>query len=155
MLARRKERLAAIHIARKQTCPDDAAYRALLEGSAGVSSASDIETDEQFQAVMAAFTALGFIYGKSTRKKLPVRDDQQGTLCTERQLYYIKGLWELASRAKDERSLRAIVKRIGHVDDLRFLKMSAASAVILALRDICWKSGFNPDGPVSISKGMK
>jgi hypothetical protein len=38
-----------------------------------------------------------------------------------------------------------MVKRIGKVDDIAFLPRHAAQAVILALRDICWKAGFNPD----------
>jgi hypothetical protein len=66
-------------------------------------------------------------------------------MISQRQEYYIKGLWALASRAKDEKSLRKIIKRIAKVDDIRFLPRKAASAVILALRDICWKAGINPD----------
>jgi hypothetical protein len=63
----------------------------------------------------------------------------------ERQEYYIRGLWALAGRAKDEKSLRRMVKRIGKTGDIRFLSRQAARAVIPALRDICRKAGFNPD----------
>jgi len=154
-MERRKEKLAIIHLARKDRGLDEVAYRALLAGAAGVVSSSAIETEDQFSAVMRAFAALGFVRKPATRKNLPIRPEQQGNYASKRQLYYIKGLWELASRARDEKSLRAMVKRIGKVDDLRFLEPRAASAVILALRDICWKTGLNPDHPTPRAKEMK
>jgi hypothetical protein len=147
MLRNRKERLALIHLARKDRGLDEEAYRAILAGAAGVDSASLIESEEQFEEVMRAFANLGFQRSPAKKKKLPVHEEQQGNFCTTNQIYYIKGLWELASRAKDEASLRAMVKRIGKVDDLRFLTKGAASKLILALRDICWKAHINPDGP--------
>jgi hypothetical protein len=66
---------------------------------------------------------------------------------TARQEYYIRGLWDLASRKKDAESLRKMVYRIGGVDGIRFLKKEDAQKVILALRDIAGKAGFDPDGP--------
>jgi hypothetical protein len=145
-LENRKEKLAIIHLARKDRGLDDDAYRALLSGAAGIESAADLTTVAQFNAIMAAFSTLGFVR-KPARKKLPVRQDQQGDYCSPRQLYYIKGLWELASRSKTEAALTSLLKRIAHVDDMRFLSPKAASAVILALKDICRKAGFNPDHP--------
>jgi hypothetical protein len=50
-------RLAIIHVAKKQLGLDDEAYRAILSG-AGVASSREIATTAQFNAVMAAFTAL-------------------------------------------------------------------------------------------------
>ena len=145
----RSTRLALIHLARKELDLDEEAYRAILEGAAGVSSAAAIETEAQFDEVLLAFKNLGFVRKPATRKRLPLTEANipDKKRATSRQLYYIKGLWELASRAKDEKSLRAMVKRIGKVDDLRFLDRPSASSLILALRDICWKAGFNPDGP--------
>ncbi|OHD25604.1 MAG: hypothetical protein A2Y38_00295 [Spirochaetes bacterium GWB1_59_5] len=141
----KKRWIAVLHVARKDRGLDECAYRALLEGATGVSSASDIKTAAQYDDAMAAFKALGFRFKPTARKRLPVVDAERNNLCTERQRYYIKGLWELASRARDERSLRAMLKRIGGVDDLRFLTKKAASALILALRTIAWKAGYNPD----------
>jgi hypothetical protein len=139
-----KSRLAIIHLAKKRLGLDEDAYRAILSG-AGVSSAKDIESDTQFNTVMAAFARLGFL--PSGRRGNRYRSTVSGIpgMISRRQEYYIKGLWALASRAKDEQSLRRMVKRIGKVDDITFLSRSAASALILALRDICWKAGFNPD----------
>jgi hypothetical protein len=151
MLINRKARLALIHLARKDRGLDDVAYRALLAGAAGISSAAEIERENQFEDIMRAFANLGFQRQVASNKrirapKLPGR--RPGDFATTRQIYYINGLWELASRAKDEKSLRAMVKRIGKVDDINFLKKPAASSLILALRDICWKAGINPDGPI-------
>ncbi|MDR0557353.1 MAG: hypothetical protein LBG43_05730 [Treponema sp.] len=47
---------------------------------------------------------------------------------------------------QDERSLRRLIKRIGKVDDIRFLERKNAQKLILALRDITEKAGCNPDG---------
>jgi len=142
----RKTRLAIIHLAKKQTGIDEEAYRAVLSG-AGVSSAGDIATDRQFNLVMDAFTLLGFSparHGSANKYRSAVPGTSPGMI-SRRQERYIKGLWDLASRAKDERSLRLMIKRIGKVDNISFLSRRNASAVILALRDICWKAGYNPD----------
>jgi hypothetical protein len=60
---------------------------------------------------------------------------------TARQEYYIRGLWDLASRKKDVASQRAMTRRVGGADDIRFLRKKDAGKVILALRDICRKAG--------------
>jgi hypothetical protein len=136
--------LAIIHVAKKQLGLDEDAYRAILSG-AGVDSAGDITTSAQFNSVMTAFTKLGF---KSKGAGVKYQNTAAGTnpaFISKRQEYYIRGLWALASRARDEKSLRRMVKRIGKTDDIRFLPRMAAQAVILALRDICRKAGFNPD----------
>lgn len=137
-----------IHVAKKETNIDDEAYRAILSG-VGVESSTEIAFVDQFSAVMDAFKRLGFRYreltrtGKGQKRKATVEGNPD--FITKRQEYYIKGLWSLASRSKDEKSLKALIKRIGHVDEIRFLPRKSASAVIQALRDICWKAGYNPD----------
>jgi hypothetical protein len=139
----KRTQLAIIHVAKKQLGLDEEAYRAVLSG-AGVYSAKEIETDTQFNTVMSAFQQLGFVSSWSGGLKRNTVSSSPGMISL-RQEYYIKGLWALASRAKNEQSLRRIVKRIGKVDDISFLSRRNASAVILALRDIYWKAGFNPD----------
>ena len=138
-------RLAIIHVAKKQLGLDEEAYRAILSG-AGVASAADIATDAQFNNVMAAFAALGFKPRGAGARYKSAAAGTNPALISKRQEYYIRGLWDLASRAKDEKSLRRIIRRIGKTDDIRFLPRRAAQAVILALRDICRKAGYNPDG---------
>jgi len=139
----KKTQISIIHVAKKQLDLDDITYRAILSG-AGLASSKDIETDAQFNTVMNAFQQLGF---KSTSRYNWRQNTVSGNpgMISKRQEYYIKGLWALASRVKDEAGLRKIIKRIGKVDDISFLRKRSASAVILALRDICWKAGFNPD----------
>ena len=131
-----------IHIAKAKTSLDDEAYRALLWGAAGVDSATQIRTSQQYAAVMAGFANLGFTVKK---RKVESQTTRPANMITARQEYYIRGLWDLASRAKDERSLRGICKRITGVDDLSFCPKSKASALILALRDIAKKAGYDPD----------
>ena len=130
-----------IHIAKAKTGLDDEAYRALLWGAAGVDSASQIRISQQYNAVMAGFANLGF---QVQKRKVGSQSTRPANMITERQEYYIRGLWELASRAKDERSLRGICKRITGVDDLSFCPKSKASALILALGDIAKKAGYDP-----------
>jgi len=143
MLTRRRQKLAAIHIAKKELGIADADYRALLLKSTGVRSAADLKNDTQYFTLMRAFKEAGYkpryqaLWGRQVKK--------QGYNCSGAQRRYIKGLWILASRAKTERSLRAMIRRIGGVDDLRFLTKTKATAVILALRDMAEKAGFNPD----------
>ncbi len=141
-----KSRLAIIHLAKKQLGLDEEEYRAILSG-AGVISAKDIASEAQFNVIMSAFSNLGFV-SASRGSSVKYRKTAAGThpgMISKRQEEYIRGLWVLASRAKDEKSLRRIIKRIGKTDDISFLPRRSASAVILALRDICWKAGFNPD----------
>jgi phage gp16-like protein len=137
-------RLAIIHVAKKQLGLDEETYRAVLSG-AGVDSAREITTAAQFNAVMAAFANLGFKPRGTGVKYQNTAPGTNSAFISKRQEYYVRGLWALASRARDERSLRRMVKRIGKTDDVRFLSRRAAQALILALRDICWKAGFNPD----------
>ena len=133
-----------IHVAKSKTGLDEEAYRALLAGAAGVESATEITTKAQYDEVMRAFRNLGFT--PSRRRAVEPQSQRPADMITARQEYYIRGLWELASRSKDERSLRAICRRITGVDDLSFCPKSKASALILALRDITRKAGFDPDG---------
>ncbi len=133
-----------IHTAKNALGLDEEAYRAILEGE-GLSSSKEITSPQQFKNIMDAFRILGFT--PPSTKNLCITPRNSGYLCTRRQLYYILGLWELASRRKDEQSLRNLIKRVAHVDDLRFLTKEKASAVILALRDIAEKAGFDPDNP--------
>jgi hypothetical protein len=103
---------------------------------------------------MGAFLRLGFLpSGRQHGVKYRSTVSGTGGMISRRQEYYIRGLWDLASRAKDEKSLRALIKRIGKVDNIAFLPRRSAQAVILALRDICWKAGFNPDTKEEVCSG--
>jgi phage gp16-like protein len=148
-----KKWIKVLHIAKKQCGLDDDAYRAVLGGAAGVESSRDITTWRQYNDVMAAFKNLGFHIGGRGEKGLKKPNDDYGgkrnpLWISERQEYYIRGLWDLASRKKDAASLRAMIKRIAGVDDIRFCLRTDAQKVILALRAITDKAGYDPDHPV-------
>ncbi|MDR1073242.1 MAG: regulatory protein GemA [Treponema sp.] len=147
--AARKTWMKVLHLAKRDRGLDDDAYRVLLLGAAGIESASRIKTRKQYDGALSAFKKLGFRL-KAARPGGALKETDEGAerdpaWITARQERYIRGLWGLASRAKDERGLRRLVKRVGKVDDISFLTRRSARAVILALRDICWKAGFNPD----------
>ena len=134
-----------IHVAKTKTGLDDESYRAILKDVAGVESSTEIKTWQQYQAVMAAFKKLGF-----TAKSAPMKNDQNERnpdWISFKQEKYIRGLWYLASRKKDEASLRHICKRITGGDDITFCKRADATKLILALRQIAEDEGFNPDKP--------
>jgi hypothetical protein len=134
MLVNRREKLALIHLAKKDCALDDDSYRALLVSTAGVSSSSMVETEQQFKEIMKAFKRLGFV---SKSKKWPY--------CSAFQLQYIKALWAAVAREKTDTALRSFIRRIAHVDDPAFMDKRGATKVILALRKMCWSAGINPD----------
>ena len=141
-----------LHVAKKELSLDDAAYRAVLYGAAGVNSARDIKTWQQYNDVLKAFANLGFkvTAGKAAQsglKKTAPQNCRNGDWISARQEYYIRGLWDLASRAKDESSLQAMLERIAGVTQIEWISKAHATKVILALRDIAKKAGFNPDRP--------
>ena len=133
-----------IHVAKNTLRLDDMAYRSLLSGAAGIESASEIKSRSQYEAVMAAMKTLGFRF----RRKRPEVDPQevrQEDMISARQEFYIRGLWSLASREKDEKSLRSFVKRITGAGDVTWLYRPQASDVINALKKIAKEAGYNPD----------
>jgi len=73
-----------------------------------------------------------------------VRPDEQGG-ATPAQLGYIKGMWAKCARNKSDAALRAFVNRIVKVNSLRFLTPYTAQELILALRDMMEKAGYDPD----------
>lgn len=118
-----------IHTARRQLGLDDAEYKAILLGAAGIESSKELSSETQFDEIMKALRNLGFRYQKREEIILPNR-------ASKAQIAYIKRLWDLGSRSKTESSLRQFLRRVGHVDDVNFLTKQQASAVILALEDI-------------------
>jgi hypothetical protein len=143
--------IKVLHVAKRDRALDDEAYRALLLGAAGVESAARIRTWGQYDNALSAFKALGFrLKNKAGResalKETDMETKRDPAWITARQEYYIRGLWDLASRKKDAPSLRALIKRVGGVDDIRFLERKNARKVILALRAIAEKAGCDPDG---------
>ena len=135
--------IQVLHVARRECGLDDTAYRALLAGACGVESASEIKEWKQYNAALSAFKNLGFRVKSKTSRASGLKETDAET---KRNPQWITGgLWDLASRKKDAASLRAMIKRIGGVEDISFLKREDATKVIIALRDITKKAGYNPD----------
>jgi hypothetical protein len=134
----RKKLIQLIHIGKGKLALTDEAYRALLAGVSGKQSCADM-TGRQLAAVLGAMRRNGF--GYAPRR---VRPEERGQ-ATLAQLEYIKGMWQRCARNKSDTALLAFVNRIAHVKALRFLTVYTAREVILALRDMMVKAGFNPD----------
>jgi len=132
-LENRRARLALIHVAKKQTGLSDDMYRALLEGAAGVHSAAEIETEDQFEAVMQGFGKLGFKRGRAKESR-QVNPDSWG--CSARQRAYIEALWKRYSREKTPQALHAFIRRTCGIDHPRFLTRRRASEVIVGIQKL-------------------
>jgi hypothetical protein len=78
-------------------------------------------------------------------KKMPLKKVEIGPANAEHHSYN-QGMWEQAARSKTEKALSPIIRRIAHVDDIRFLGVKDAQKVIIALRVMMAKAGYDPDG---------
>jgi hypothetical protein len=130
-ISNKKAKLSLIHIAKKDIGITDEDYRALLSGAAGVESASALEYEYQFSAVMKAFENLGFKSTSHGGKTRPQWTDQWGG--TPDQRAKIEVLWKHCARNPSDKALGAFIKRIAHVDHPRFLTAGLAQKVIIAL----------------------
>ena len=135
---RRKKLIQLVHIGKAKLGMDDEAYRAFLAGTCGRDSAAKM-TVRQLEQALRAMRNNGF---EQTPSRVKPEEKGRATLA---QLEYIKGMWAKCARNKSGRALTAFVKRVGGVDALRFLDVELAQKVILALRDMTAKAGFDPD----------
>ena len=140
-LSNRKTKLSLIHIAKKDLGLIDEAYRAILDGAAGVNSAAELEYEYQFNAVMKAFENLGF-KNASRKNPRPRWSDQWGG--TPDQGAKIEVMWKTCARNPTDKALRVFIKRIAKVDHPRFLRVDLARKVIIALEKMMRKAGFDP-----------
>ena len=126
-ITHKKTKIALIHVAKAQTGLTDDEYRALLYGVAGITSAAELEREDQFEDIMSAFKKFGFI-----SLKPPTRwEDSWGG--TARQRAKIESLWRLVARDKSDKALRRFIKRIARVDSPHWLNVQLAQKVILEL----------------------
>lgn len=145
MILNKKKKVALIHVAKKTVDLTDEDYRALLFGAAGITSLTELEHEDQFLNIMEAFKNLGFISQKVSGKtpSRPPWADTWGGSATQRAK--IEVMWRTCARDKSDRALKAFIKRIAKVDNPRFLNVSLARKVILALEKMMFKAGFNPE----------
>ena len=135
---KRKKLVKLIHTGKGKMALTDDAYRAFLEGTTGKQSCADMSV-RQLEAVLRAMRRNGF-----EQKPCRVRPEEQGA-ATMAQVEYIKGMWEKCARNKSDEALNKMIKRIAAVDSIRFLNISGARKVILALRDMMVRAGYDPD----------
>jgi hypothetical protein len=135
---RRSKLIQLIHIGKSKMGLSDDAYRAFLDGVCGKDSCADM-TLRQLAAVLRAMRGNGF---EQTPRR--VRPEEQGR-ANLAQLEYIKGMWQKCARNKSDEALNKMIKRIAGVSHIRFLNVAGAQKVILALRDMMVKAGFDPD----------
>jgi hypothetical protein len=136
--AGRKKLIKVIHTGKAQLGWDEDAYRAFLWGVTGKESAA-LLNGKELANVLDGMRQAGF-----AAKPCRVKPEERGR-ATLSQLEYIKGMWSVCARNKSEGALLSFVRRIGRVDALRFLDVETAQAVILVLRDIMIKAGYDPD----------
>jgi len=135
---RRKRLIRLVHIGKAKMGLTDDAYRAFLEGVTNRNSCADM-TARQLEAVLRTMRKHGFPI--AARRARP---EEKGE-ATPAQLEYIKGMWAKCARNKSDNALRIFVSRIAKVKSLRFLTKRSAQDVILALRDMMTKAGYDPD----------
>ena len=135
---KRAKLIQLVHIGKGKMAMTDEAYRAFLDGVTGKTSCADM-TVRQLEAVLRAMRKHGF--DLAPRR---VKPEEKGG-ATMAQLEYIKGMWAKCARNKSDRALLTFVNRIAKVKALRFLTDHTAQKVILALRDMMAKAGFDPD----------
>jgi len=127
-----------IHIGKAKLGMDDAVYRAFLDGVCGRDSAAKM-TMRHLEQALKAMRASGF---EQTAPRRVTPEEKGGA--TLEQLEYIRGMWAKCARNKSDSAMLAFVDRIAHVKSLRFLTVRTARKVILALRDMMIKAGFDP-----------
>jgi len=135
---RRKKLIQLVHVGKKKMGMNEETYRAFLTGVCGRDSAAKM-TIRQLEQALKAMRGNGF--EQFARR---VKQEEKGG-ATLAQLEYIKGMWAVCARNKSDAALKAFVKKITYVDAIRFLDVDLAQKVILALRDMMIKAGFNPD----------
>ena len=135
---KRKRLIPLINIGKAKMGMGDDAYRAFLVGVTDKTSCADM-TVRQLETALRAMRKHGF--EPAPRR---VKPEEKG-LASLAQLEYIKGMWAKCARNKSDKALLAFVNRIAKVKTLRFLCPASAQKVILALRDMMAKAGFDPD----------
>ena len=135
---RRKKLIQLVHIGKSKMGLSDDAYRAFLAGITGKESCAEM-TARQLEDALRAMRRRGFPI--EARR---VKPEEKGRATLE-QLEYIKGMWAVCARNKSDAALRAFINRIAKVKSLRFLTVESAQPVILALRDMMAKAGYDPD----------
>jgi hypothetical protein len=132
-----RDRLAAVHLAKKSLGLSEEHYREILSGF-GVTTSKDL-TSAQFPMLMKFFERLGYVNpDRGTRKSRAGRSVGLIDAATDSQISYIYHLWETAPtvKVKTEEALMKFVKRMTTVDDWQSVTRIDASKVITAINKL-------------------
>lgn len=140
MASSRVQMIKLIHIAKKQLCLCDDDYRALLEGTVGKLSCADMSLFE-LESVMRVMRQLGFRIRKLYVKKDEINNEKNK--CTAKQMGYIKGMWSLVARDVSDASLYKFIEKVTGEVHPKDMSRKEGSDVIIALRAMMEKRGFN------------
>jgi hypothetical protein len=130
----RAKLIQLIHIGRAKVGMSAGDYRILLADVSGKESCANM-TMRELERVLKALRALGFT---AAGNRVPDK-------ASEYQLRYINLLWRACARVKTDAALGSFVERITGTAGALLLSKQNARKVILALRDMCVKTGVNPD----------
>lgn len=137
-----REKLAVLHVAKKQLGLSDEEYRDILNNFAGVTSAKDL-AEHGFEAVMFHFAKLGF---KSdwNAKNLGYRSG----MASPRQIAMIRKLWALFTNGQgDDASLGKWLEGKFKVSAIRFLDNQSAHKAVGALKRMTANKSLNNSRP--------
>lgn len=137
----KKKWIKMIHFAKNKINLTEEAYREVLHSCAGVTTSSALSSWQQYYSVMAAMNKLGF---KNVPESAPHTQRDKFRISVKQE-NYIKGLWFLVSRNKDEESLNHFCDKIAGVKNLRFCSKNQGIKIITALREMATAQGINPD----------
>lgn len=121
-----RDKIALIHVARRDLDMAEDVYRGILREVAGVASSKDL-TESGFLAVMARFQRLGF-------QGRPAPLGERIGMATDAQLSYIRGLWAQWLGHPGETELTTWLEQKFHVSAIRFLDVVSAQKAIEGLK---------------------
>ena len=120
-----REKLALVHVARRDLELEEGIYRATLQEVAGVKSSRDLD-QAGFLKVMARFESMGF-------HSRPSLGEREG-FATPKQIDYIRGLFCQWLGREDDAALTSWIDKRYHVSALRFLDVVRAQKAIEGLK---------------------
>lgn len=128
-----RDKIALIHVARRELRLDEDLYRAILRDVAGVASSKDL-TEAGFLALMARFERSGFKGQPGAAPAKPEPLSERFGMATAAQLAYIRGLWAQWLGRPDEAALTRWVENKYHVSAIRFMDVVRAQKAIEGLK---------------------
>lgn len=141
-----REKIALIHVARRDLQLDDDIYRSVLREVAGVGSSAELSLSG-FDAVMSRFERLGFKSRTAQAGDMAGASGDARQLgdrpgwATSAQLDYIRNLWVQWLGRDDEAALARWIENKYHVSALRFLDVVAAQKAIEGLKCMAKRRG--------------